>query len=162
MQREVLGRNTELTSHHQQEEIGKGQRREEAPVHMSCPRPRVLPRGSILTEQCAYRQEGFQVRTLARDGLETHLISIKPKTGSPAAGRSPGPLTLLSSARAVLPGVRSQASQTQISRKLLREKGLGGHGVGRIWAGDSKPQLPSRPSTDDKEGDRSGLADLSA
>lgn len=103
MQREVLGRNTELTSHHQQEEIGKGQRREEAPVHMSCPRPRVLPRGSILTEQCAYRQEGFQVRTLARDGLETHLISIKPKTGSPAAGRSPGPLTLLSSARAPLP-----------------------------------------------------------
>ena len=72
------------------------------PVHVSCPRPRVLPRGSILTGQCAHRQEGFQVRTLARDSLETH--QHQTRDWEPRSRAVPlGPLTLLSSAQAPLP-----------------------------------------------------------
>lgn len=95
-QQEVLGRNTDQQATSSKRRSGKVKEGGDT-VHVSCPRPRVLPRRSILTERCAHHQEGSRVRTAGQRQPGNHLISVTPETGSPAAGRSswaPSPAVL--------------------------------------------------------------------
>lgn len=89
-------------------------------VHTSCPGPRVLPRGSILTEQCAHRQEGSRVRTTGQRQPGNSSSASNPRLGAPRQGGPPGPPHLLSSTRAPLP-VKSLPLWARVSldRSLL-------------------------------------------
>ena len=89
LQQEVLVRNAELTSHHQPEEFGKGQKeRGDASSY-------VLPTSqnpshwnpSWLSDTHTARKDR-ESEWLARDNLEANPITIKPKTASHVAEQS--------------------------------------------------------------------------
>ena len=75
----------ELTSHHQLEEFGKGQK-EEMPVHMSSQNPSHW-NPSWLSDANTTRKDP-ESEWLARDNPETNPITIKPKTASHVAEQS--------------------------------------------------------------------------
>ena len=67
----------ELTSDHQQEEFGKGQRRH----HMSTSQNPSLWHLSWLNKVCTTRKDS-ESEWLAKDNPETNPITVKPKTAS--------------------------------------------------------------------------------
>ncbi|XP_026969954.1 uncharacterized protein [Sagmatias obliquidens] len=90
--KEVLVRNSELTSHHRPEEFGKGQRREETLVRMSYQPTSQSPsrwNPSRLSEACTTRKDPESER-LARDSPETNPITVKPETVSHVESSPPG------------------------------------------------------------------------
>ena len=100
LSQQVLIRNTELTSHHQLEELGKGQK--EIPHVLSPSQNLPWWNPSWLSNVCTSRKDP-KSEWLARDDQEINPIPIKPKTEIGSHEAVLGSLTLLLITGAALP-----------------------------------------------------------
>ena len=116
LQQKILVRKTELTSHHQLEKLGKGQK--EMPHVLLISQNPSHWNPSWLNNSCSTRKDPESER-LARDNPEAYLITIKPETAGHVAEQSPWvPLPSCSSPGSPLP-VKPLALSAWVSPRTI-------------------------------------------